>query len=153
MGATSSINNNYKNYSNKIYKAIPCRKCCQKHYNNCDIQICKKCCKECIISYEETKIFQNENIKLLFCCYHFLNFVVINELKESITILNNLDVEIYTEIKNTISREKLLELNNGWMTEEDAENYAKRNRIDSTEFINNKKCISEYLSQKNKEYF
>lgn len=39
------------------------------------------------------------------------------------------------------------------MTEEEAEKYAKRYNIDPSEFIKNKKCISEYLSQKNKEYF
>ena len=149
MGASSSINNNYKNYSNKIYKIVPCRKCCQKQCNTSNIQLCKECCKECIISYEETEIFQNENIKLLFCCYHFLNFIVENKLKENITILNNLDNEIYSEIKNKTSREELLELNNGWMTEKDAEDYSKKNKIDINEFINNKKCISEYLSQNN----
>lgn len=152
MGSASSVNN-YKVYSDKIYKTIPCRRCCQKQCDQCNIQICKECCKGCIISYEEAKIFQNENIKLLFSCYHFLDFIVKNKLKESIIILNNLDNKIYVEIKNIISREKLLELNNGWMTEKEAENYAKRNKIDIIEFINNKKCISEYLSQKNEEYF
>ena len=152
MGAASSINN-YKVYTNKIYKVISCRKCCQRYCKDCDIQLCKECCRGCIISYEETQYFQSENIKLLFCCYHFLDFIVKNELKETIPILNNLDNEIYTEIKNITSREKLLELNNGWMTEEEAEKYAKKYNIDPSEFIKNKKCISEHLSQKNKEYF
>jgi hypothetical protein len=119
MGASSSID--ILSYNGKIYK----------HLESC------KCIFSC--SYKDNIAYKIEYPYWCFECYQYIknnNFDVYeNKLKLLLNEINNKNIFILIE-------------KYGWISERNAIEYAKKNKIDINEFIQNKDLIEKIKLKK-----